>query len=212
MARNMYTIHSVTHIHSNCLKTKLETLMVGSHDQRSLQLFPKMYYYASPTLRSETTLPLKNTNAHMLKTTPCNRWKIFLSIPYPHVITFCLVWQHHDVFQTSATASKRLRIEPKSCIHMQLFEATCVRNLLIVKNLEHWKFQEWYHVKEERLFYLFLHSKNYVMFTLTTQNCFANFCDKHPKSKSSRCLFGWCCCFRAYCLISIEWHVKRIVD
>ena len=92
----------------------------------------------------------------MLKTTiPCNRWKIFLSIPYPHVITFCLVWQHHDVFQTSVTASKRLRIEPKSCI-MQLFEATCVRNLLIVKNLEHKKFQEWYHVKEERLFYLFL--------------------------------------------------------
>ena len=32
---------------------------------------------------------------------------------------------------------------------MQLFEATCVRNLLIVKNLEHRKFQVWYHVKEE---------------------------------------------------------------
>ena len=30
---------------------------VGSHDRRSLQLFPKMYYYLSP--RSETTLPLK---------------------------------------------------------------------------------------------------------------------------------------------------------
>ena len=70
----------------------------------------------------------------MLKTTtPCNRWKIFLSIPYLHVITFYLVWQHHDVFQTSATASKRLRIEPKSCILMQLFEATYVRNLPIVK-------------------------------------------------------------------------------
>ena len=34
---------------------------------------------------------------------------------------------------------------------MQLFAATCVRNLLIVKNLEHGKFKEWYHVKEERL-------------------------------------------------------------
>ena len=45
----------------------------------------------------------------------------------------------HDVFQTSATASKRLRIQPKSCILLQSFEATCVRNLLIVKNLEHEK-------------------------------------------------------------------------
>ena len=87
----------------------------------------------------------------MLKTTPCHRWKIFLSIPYPYVITFCLVWQHHDVLQT---ASKRLRIGPKSCLLLQLFQATCVRNLLIVKNLEHQKFQEWYHVKEERLVYL----------------------------------------------------------
>ena len=34
-------------------------LMVGTHDRRCLQLFPEMYYYASPTLRSETTLPLK---------------------------------------------------------------------------------------------------------------------------------------------------------
>ena len=36
-------------------------LIVGSHGGRSLQLFPKMYYYASSTLRSETTLPLKNS-------------------------------------------------------------------------------------------------------------------------------------------------------
>ena len=131
-----------------CTQARMEwiaviALIVGSHDRRSLQLFPKMYYYASPTLSSETTLPLKNPTERMLKTTtPCNRWKIFLSIPYPHVITFCLVWQHHDVFQTSATASKSLRIEPKSCILMQLFEATCVRNLLIVKNPEHEKFHE----------------------------------------------------------------------
>ena len=40
---------------------------------------------------------------------------------------------------------------------MQLFEATCVRNLLIVKNLEHRKFKEWYHVKEiPLLLYWFL--------------------------------------------------------
>ncbi len=41
------------------------SLMVGSHDRRSLQLFPKMYYYASPTLRSETTLPLKNHSTYV---------------------------------------------------------------------------------------------------------------------------------------------------
>ena len=92
----------------------------------------------------------------MLKTTtPCNRWEIFLSILYPHVITFCLVWQLHNMFQTSVTASKRLKIKLKSCILMQLFGATCVRNLLIVKNLEH-DFFSVVHMKEERLLYLFL--------------------------------------------------------
>ena len=39
---------------------------------------------------------------------------------------------------------------------MQLFEATCVRNLLIVKSLEHGKFKEWYRLREERLLYQFL--------------------------------------------------------
>ena len=57
---------------------------------------------------------------------------------------------------TGVMASYNFKLDPKSCILRQLFEATCVRNLLIVKNLEHRKFQEWYHVKEERLFYLFL--------------------------------------------------------
>ena len=130
---------------------------MGSHGRTSLQLFPKMCYYASSTLRSETTLPLKRKRkkAHMLKTTtPCNRWKIVLSIPYPHVVAFCLVWQHHDVFHVPATASKIVRIGPKSCILLQLFEATCVGNLFIVKNIEHEKFKDWYHVQEERLFYL----------------------------------------------------------
>ena len=41
--------------------------MVGSHDRRSLQLFPKMYYYVSPTLRSETTLPLKKNHSAYVK-------------------------------------------------------------------------------------------------------------------------------------------------
>ena len=66
-------------------------------------------------------------------TTPRNRWKIFPSVAYTHVITFCSVWQHHDVLQTSATASKRLRIWPEGCILLQHFETTCVRNVLIVK-------------------------------------------------------------------------------
>ena len=96
------------------------------------------------------------TTPCMLKTTTwCNRGKIFLSIPYPHFITICLVWQHHNVLQTSVTASKRFRIGPASCILLQLFEATCVRNVLIVKNLEHEKFKELCHMKEERLFHLF---------------------------------------------------------
>ena len=91
----------------------------------------------------------------MLKTaTPRNRWKIIPSVLYPHVITFCLVWQHHDVLQTSATASEWLRIGPKGCILLQLFETTCLRNVLIVKHLERGKFKEGCHVKEERLVYL----------------------------------------------------------
>ena len=167
-----------------------------------------MYYYASPT----TTLPLKNTHtAIMLKTTtPCNRWKTFLSIPYPHFITFCLVWQHHDVLQTSVTASKRLRIRPKSCILLQLFEATCDRNMLTAKNVKHEKFKEWCYMKEDCSICSFPF-ENYVTFILTTQNHVANFCDKHPKSKSCKQLFRWCCCFRAYSLITTQWNVKRIV-
>ena len=138
--------------------------------------------------------------------------KDFLSIPYPHVITFCLVWQHHDVFQTSAIASKRLRIEPKNCILLQLFEATCVRNLLIVKYLEHEQFQEYYHVKEERLF----DSVRYILKIMSLslwphETVLQIFCDKHPKSKSCKPLFGWCRCFRAYRLITMEWNVKWIV-
>ena len=41
------------------------TVMLGSHDRRSQQLFPKMYYYASPTVRWETTLPLKNHSMYV---------------------------------------------------------------------------------------------------------------------------------------------------
>ena len=90
------------------LNLAITSLILGSHNRRSLQLFPKMYYSASPaltlSLRSETMLLLENT-AHMLETTtPCNRWKLFLSLH------FCLVWQHHEVLQTSVTASKTFRI------------------------------------------------------------------------------------------------------
>ena len=42
-------------LHTLCCFLWVVSLMVRSHDRRSLQIFPKMYYYASPTLRSETT-------------------------------------------------------------------------------------------------------------------------------------------------------------
>ena len=50
--------------------------------------------------------------------------------------------------------SLQLSLKMYYYILLQLFEATCVRNVLIVKHLEHEKFKDWYHVKEERLFYL----------------------------------------------------------
>ena len=34
---------------------------------------------------------------------------------------------------------------------------------------------------------------------------------KHPKSKRCKLLFGWCHCFRACHLITMEWNVKRTV-
>ena len=39
---------------------------------------------------------------------------------------------------------------------LQLFAATCGRNLLTVKNLEHENCKGWFHVKKEKLFYSFL--------------------------------------------------------
>ena len=121
---------------------------MGSHDHRSLQLFLKMYYYASPTLRSEMTVSLKKSQ-HIC-------WK------QPHHVTderfFCqsctlislhfvkfdtttccklLVWQHHFCDRVKKIQG------PKSCKFLQLFEATCVRNLLVVKNLEQEKFKEY---------------------------------------------------------------------
>ena len=104
----------------------------------------------------------------------------------------------------------KFKLDSKSCILMQLFEVTCIRNFLIVKNLEHRKFQECPTWKRKDCSICSLHSKNDVMFTLTIQNRAVNFRDKHPKSKSCRLLFRWCC-FRAYRLITMEWNVKRIV-
>ena len=52
---------------------------------------------------------------------------------------------------TGVTASKNFKLDPKNCILMQHFEATYVRNLLIVKNLEHGKFKEWYHMKGKKI-------------------------------------------------------------
>ena len=88
------------------------------------------------------------------------------------------------MFQTSATASKRLRIEPKSCILMQHFEAACVRKVLIVKHLEHAQNILRVVPRERRKIVL---SVPYILKimsrSLSTRNRVANFCDKYPKSK-----------------------------
>ena len=84
--------------------------------------------------RSRLPCGQKNTACKMLKTTtPHNRWKIFSISPVPSCRYICLVWQHHHVLQTSATACKRLIIGPKGSILLKHFETTCVRNVLIVK-------------------------------------------------------------------------------
>ena len=184
---------------------------MGSHDRKSLQLFHKIYYYPSPTLRSETTWPLKNQSTYVRNNHTRNRWKIFPSVPYPHVITFCLVWQHYDMLQTSSTASKRLRIGPKDCILLQRFEATSIWNILILKYLEQQHFKDWCHVKKQDCSICPLHFESNVTFTLTTRNRVANLYDRHPKSISYKLPFGWCCCFRAYHLIPTQWNVKIIV-
>ena len=100
---------------------------------------------------------------------------------------------------TGVTASWNFKLDSKSCILLQLFVVTCFRNwitrALKIKQMvppERWK--------------IIL----YVSY-LTTPDRVANFCDKHLKSKSFRRLFGWCCCFRAYRLITMEWNVKRTV-
>ena len=145
----------------------------------------------------------------MLKTTTL--WKIFLSIPYPHVITFCLVWQHHDVFQTSATASVK-KIENRaeklhtyatfwrhSCQKLAYCKKSRARKISRVVPRERW------------LFYLFLTLWKlcHVHFYHTKPCC--KRLQQTSKSKSCKLLFRWCRCFRAYRSITMEWNVKRIV-
>ena len=95
-------------------------LHLGSHDRRSLQLPPQMYYYASPTLRSETMLPLKREKekekrkqSKTEKTKKQNKNEEKKKRKNTHVI-----------LQTSPTASKRLRIRPKGCIHLKHFKTS----------------------------------------------------------------------------------------
>jgi len=116
-----------------------------------------------------------------------------------HVITFCLVWQQienrAEKLHTYATFWSRL------CQKRAYCKTSRARNILRV-------------VPRERRKYCSicsLHLENYATFTLTTRNRVANFCDKHRKSKSCKLLFGWCRCFRAYRVITMEWTVKRIV-
>ena len=79
------------------------TLIVGSHDRRSWHFPPKMYYYVSPTLRSETTLPLKKKKTKKNATTCCKHlwqrqkdWKSGRKVAY-----FCnfLKRQEHEKFK-----------------------------------------------------------------------------------------------------------------
>ena len=91
------------------------TVIVGLHDRRSLQLFPKLYYYASPTLRSETTLPLKDHSTYVKITTPCNRWFFFSIDPVPscHYILFSLttprrVWNFCDSVKRIENRAEKL--------------------------------------------------------------------------------------------------------
>ena len=115
------------------------------------------------------------------------------------------------MLQTSVTASKRFRTESKSCILTQLSEATCVRNLLIVKILDHGKCKEWYHVKEERLLYRFLTFWKlcYVYFDHTKPCC--KLLRQTSKIEKLQTTFRMVCCFRAYRFNTAEWTVKRIV-
>jgi len=85
------------------------TLIVGSHDRRSWNFPTKMYYYASPTLKSETKLPFKNNNN---KTTCCKHlrqreedWESsrkvayvcnFVKRPEQENIKTCTTWKKKD--------------------------------------------------------------------------------------------------------------------
>ena len=187
------------------------SLMVGSHDRRSLQLFPKMYYYASPTLRSETTLPLKDHSTYVKITTPCNRWFFFSIDPVPscHYILFSLttprrVWNFCDSVKRIENRAEKLHTYATFWSHL-------CQKLAYYKKSRARKISRVVPRERRDCSICSLHSKNYVTFTLTTRNRVANFCDKHPTSKSCKLLFGWCRCLRACRLITMEWNVKRIV-
>ena len=134
---------------------------MGSHDSRGLQLYPKMYYYSSPTLRSETTLPLKNSKKTKTKQTKKQTKNV------------C------DSVKTIENRAERLH-----------------NSANLLKRLEHRQFKDWYHVKEERLFYLsFTFWKLcYVYFDHTKPSC--KLLRQTSKIKELQTTFWMVCLFR----------------
>ena len=129
-------------------------------------------------------------------------------VPSCHYILFSLTTPQHvsnfcDSIKKTENQAEKLHTYATFWSHLCQKLAYCQKSRFKFKS----KFQ-WYTWKKKDCSICSLHSDNFVTIT---QNSVANFCDKHPKSKSCKLHFGWCHCFRAYCLITMEWNVKRIV-
>ena len=158
------------------------TLIVRLHDRRSLQLFPKMYYYASTNLRSETTLQLKNHSTYVKNNHTRMDETCFIGhVPSCHYV--CLVWQHHDVLQTSAIALKRLRIGPKGAHFWNFWNHLCQKRAYCEISRATKKIRLVPTWKKTDCSICPVYFQNNVAFTLTTRNRVANVCDRYPKSK-----------------------------
>lgn len=114
------------HMQKTVLKGE-DFILVGSHNSTSLQHFPKMYYY----LLLSITDP-HDRNMLLKTTTPCIRWNIFLPIPYPHYILFCLT--PPGCVANFCNSVKKNQHYPQNCILLQHFEVTRVTNMLTVNN------------------------------------------------------------------------------
>ena len=112
----------------------------------------------------------------------------------------------------SATASKTFKLGPESCVFMQLFETTCVRNVSIANQLDHEKLRHWYHMKEEGLFYQFLTTLNLfcVLYDCTTP-CWKFLRQTWQLRQVLNFLIRGCRHFTAYCWVTIRYEWKLTV-